>query len=199
MLTLPDIVLSEQLGPLPEIVPPPPPGLEMIRRQELVPQPIKPTERNRVARKTFCEPEIARRKASTWRIGRPRFRDYPSRNRRSQGHDEAGRAGTDWEVGEDREMASGVKTPSFLRRTARLKPCPDDLPNSDTGVGSRLPFAARGKKLGSATVGAVRRGGRPYGILLRNSRPEGESGSKLRTPEGNVARLNLECGGLPPL
>ena len=47
------VVPSEQLGPLPEIVPPPEPGSETIRMQELVSQPIKASERNRVARKTF--------------------------------------------------------------------------------------------------------------------------------------------------
>src|ERR1700735_4457556 len=70
------VVPSEQFGPLPEIVPPPPPGFETTRMQELVSQPArptKPTERNRVAKTNFLEADMTRGEASRWRMGRPRI------------------------------------------------------------------------------------------------------------------------------
>jgi hypothetical protein len=77
-------VPSEQFGPLPDIVPMLPPGLETIKMHELVPQADKPSERNSIARRTFGEAAIVRREVHALRMERPRCRDYASGNAGSQ-------------------------------------------------------------------------------------------------------------------
>jgi len=66
------VVLSEQLGPLPEIVPPLPPGSETIRMQELVSQPSKASGKSNVIRKTLRDGLIERLGEFAGRMGRPR-------------------------------------------------------------------------------------------------------------------------------
>ena len=82
MLTV--VVLSEQLGPLPEIVPPLPPGSETIRMQELVSQPISASGKSNIIKKTFRDALIERRGEFPGRMEGPRSCDYARRNRGRQ-------------------------------------------------------------------------------------------------------------------